>query len=54
MSLGIRYVRYVDDIRIFAELRLEAQKAAMVLEVSCRNLGLIPQGKKFSIYEAGS
>lgn len=54
LSLGIRYVRYVDDIRIFADSRLAAQKAALDLEVSCRNLGLIPQGKKFSIFEAES
>lgn len=50
----IRYVRYVDDIRIFADTRVRAQKAAMILEVFCRNLGLIPQGKKFAIFEASS
>jgi hypothetical protein len=49
---GIRYVRYVDDIRIFAETELDAQKAAVELEVFCRNHGLIPQGKKFAIKKA--
>jgi hypothetical protein len=54
LSKGLRYIRYVDDIRIFSNSQLSAQKAAMELEVLCRNIGLIPQGKKFAIYEAKS
>jgi hypothetical protein len=50
----VRYVRYVDDIRIFARTKLEAQKAAVRLEVLCRALGLIPQGRKFTVLEASS
>jgi len=50
----IRYTRYVDDIRLFAKSKLEAQRAAIRLEVLCRNRGLIPQGKKFLIVEAKS
>ena len=46
---GYRYVRYVEDIRIFAKSRIEAQRAAIRLEILCRTLGLIPQGKKFAI-----
>jgi hypothetical protein len=49
---GFRYVRYVDDIRIFTKSRIEAQRAAIRLEILCRTLGLIPQGKKFAISEA--
>ncbi|MBU2545018.1 RNA-directed DNA polymerase [Patescibacteria group bacterium] len=51
MRNGLNYIRYVDDIRIFCKSQLEAQKAAVKLEVICRNLGLIPQGKKFAIGE---
>jgi hypothetical protein len=51
-SDGIKYVRYVDDIRLFAKSRTEAQRAAIRLEVLCRQQGLIPQGKKFFIIEA--
>lgn len=49
---GIRYVRYVDDIRLFAKSKSDAQRAAIRLEVLCRQRGLIPQGKKFLIAEA--
>ena len=51
MKNNFNYIRYVDDIRIFCKSPLEAQKAAVKLEVLCRNLGLIPQGKKFAISE---
>jgi len=51
---GIRYVRYVDDIRVFARTRSDAQQAVLLLERLCRNAGLIPQGGKFAIRRAGS
>lgn len=46
---NVPYVRYVDDIRIFAKTKLDALKYAVKLEILCNNLGLIPQGKKFAI-----
>lgn len=49
---GIKYTRYVDDIRLFAKSKIEVQRAAIRLEVLCRQLGLIPQGKKFLIVKA--
>jgi retron-type reverse transcriptase len=49
---NIKFVRYVDDIRIFAKTRFETQTSVMRLELICRNLGLIPQGKKFEIINA--
>lgn len=52
LKAGVRYVRYVDDIRIFSKTELGAQRAAVELEVFCRNHGLIPQGKKFAIKKA--
>lgn len=52
LNNNMGYVRYVDDIRIFAKTEIEAQKAAVQLEVFCRSRGLIPQGKKFAIKKA--
>jgi len=46
---NIKYVRYVDDIRLFGKNENEARNAAITLEWLCRDRGLIPQGKKFSI-----
>ena len=48
------YLRYVDDIRLFGSSEFDVRKAAIQLEVLCRNRGLIPQGKKFAITEAQS
>ncbi|MFA6244702.1 MAG: reverse transcriptase domain-containing protein, partial [Candidatus Hydrogenedentales bacterium] len=53
-KLGITYVRYVDDIRLFGETENEARKAGIALEWLCRDRGLIPQGKKFAISRATS
>jgi hypothetical protein len=49
-----RYVRYVDDIRLFGKNQLEVQAAVRDLEILCRDRGLIPQGKKFAITQASS
>jgi retron-type reverse transcriptase len=49
-----KYVRYCDDIRLFARSEKEAMKAAIRLEVFCRERGLIPQVKKHEIKEAMS
>lgn len=46
---SIKYVRYVDDIRLFGKSKNEVIKAGITLEQLCRDRGLIPQGKKFSI-----
>jgi hypothetical protein len=51
---GITYVRYVDDIRLFGIKENEVRKAALRLEVLCRDKGLIPEGKKFGIFKAKS
>lgn len=48
------YVRYVDDVRIFAQSEPQARTAAAKLEVQCRNLGLIPHSSKFAIREIAS
>jgi len=54
LSKEFRYLRYVDDIRLFASSEPDAQKAATVLEVLCRERGLIPQGEKHAIKKAKS
>lgn len=51
---GHRYLRYVDDIRVFASTRHEAAQAAIDLELACRNRGLIPQATKFEIVQAAN
>ena len=48
----LKYVRYVDDIRLFAKSENEARKAAIEMEIVLRGRGLIPQGKKHSITQA--
>ena len=54
VSANISYVRYVDDIRLFGTTLLEVQRAAVQLEIHCRERGLIPQGGKFRIQQAAS
>jgi len=51
---GYPYVRYVDDIRLFGVNETAVRRAAVRLEILCRNRGLIPQAKKFGIYRARS
>lgn len=50
-SLDIKYIRYVDDIRIFSREKVTAQKAVALLDLLARDLGLIPQGSKIFISE---
>lgn len=51
---GIKYVRYVDDIRLFGQSENEVRRASITLEWLCRDCGLIPQGKKFAISHASN
>lgn len=44
-----RYLRYVDDIRIFGRTEADVRKASVELEIRCRERGLIPHGDKYSI-----
>lgn len=44
-----KYIRYVDDIRLFARNENDVRKAVIQLEQECRHRGLIPQGSKFDI-----
>lgn len=49
-----RYLRYVDDIRLFGRTENEVREAAIRLEQECRHRGLIPQSAKFDIRELNS
>jgi len=48
----IKYVRYVDDIKIFGKTREEVLEGAIFLEQECREIGLIPQSSKNEIIKA--
>jgi hypothetical protein len=49
---NVKYVRYVDDIKIFGKNREEVLSSAILLERECRERGLIPQSKKYEIINA--
>lgn len=51
---SFRYLRYVDDIRLFGASENEVREAAIQLEQECRHRGLIPQSAKFDIRELHS
>ena len=44
-----RYLRYVDDIRLFGRTEGEVRNAALILEQKCRDRGLIPHSSKYEI-----
>ena len=49
---NICYSRYVDDIVIQGKTIQEVQRAIVLLDIKCKEKGLVPQSSKFSIYEA--
>ena len=49
-----RYVRYVDDIRLFGRTEIEVLNAVRQLEALCRERGLIPQSQKFEVLQTGT
>lgn len=51
---NIKYIRYVDDIRIFGKSRKEVLEGILYLDIECKALGLIPQSSKHEIIEAES
>lgn len=48
-KLDHKYLRYVDDIRILTKDHLTSQKLIAALDLTSRDLGLIPQGSKILI-----
>jgi hypothetical protein len=51
---GVKYIRYVDDIRVLAQTEKDARRAAITLELACRKWSLIPQSSKFIVKQARS
>jgi len=51
---NIKYLRYVDDIKIFGKTREEVLSGAILLERECKERGLIPQSKKYEIINANT
>ncbi len=49
LKTGFGYLRYVDDVRMFAREESEVRRAAIAFEIECRHLGLIPQAKKYGV-----
>ena len=52
-KLDIKYIRYVDDIRIFSKDKVTGQRAIAYLDLLARDLGLIPQASKILFSEIG-
>lgn len=48
---NMRYLRYVDDIRLFAGSRAELRKALVKLDLISKDVGLFPQSSKIEIHE---
>lgn len=53
-SLDIKYIRYVDDIRVFSKDNITGKKAVAYLDLLSRDLGLIPQVNKILVREIQS
>lgn len=49
---NIKYVRYVDDIKIFGKNKREVLPGVILLEEECKERGLIPQSKKYEVVKA--
>ena len=49
---NIKYLRYVDDIKIFGFTKSEVLNGIIILEKECKERGLIPQIKKYEIIKA--
>ena len=51
---GIKYFRYVDDIRLFAKSKIDVEWALLELDRCSKRIGLFPQGSKIDIKEIKS
>ena len=47
----VRYMRYVDDIRLFAATRQELREMIVNLDLLSKDVGLFPQSSKIEIHE---
>jgi retron-type reverse transcriptase len=50
-EVKVRYLRYVDDIRLFAKSERELRRMLVRLDLLSKDIGLFPQASKISIHE---
>lgn len=50
----IKYLRYVDDIKLFAKDKKPLRQRLVSLDLASREIGLFPQGAKISLREIGN
>jgi hypothetical protein len=50
-GMKFRYLRYVDDIRLFAKTEKELRRALVSLDLLSKDVGLFPQSAKIGIHE---
>lgn len=48
---NVRYMRYVDDIRLFAKSERELRRMLVQLDLLSKDIGLFPQSSKIGIHE---
>ena len=46
---NIRYVRYIDDIKLLAKAEVPLKRALLTLDLISKNLGLVPQAQKINL-----
>lgn len=48
---SIRYLRYVDDIRVYAKNEHDLRHVLVLLDLESKNIGLFPQSSKINIHQ---
>lgn len=51
---GVRYMRYVDDIRLYARSELDVRRAVYELDLLSKEVGLFPQTAKIEIHKVAN
>ena len=51
---NVKYLRYVDDIRLMAKAEIPLRRALLKLDLQSKDLGLVPQAQKISVRQASS
>lgn len=46
---AVRYLRYVDDIKLFARREVDIRRRLVALDICCKEIGLFPQSSKINI-----
>ena len=48
---SIKYIRYVDDIKLFAKNEVELRRSLVALDLLSKDVGLFPQSSKISLHK---